>query len=174
MKEFDSIRQETKTEVSVKQKKQVEHQLIGNIIPHDGHTVWQIDMLTGKIEKAKFSSATYHLGGENKKEVIIKDSLVRAAFGRSLRELISAIHETIEITPPELVGDIYRNGLYLCGGGSLLRGIDELIQKELSVTVHRVEDPLTCVVRGTGVIVENIKKHSNLLYDLTRLKPINA
>ncbi len=63
----------SRIEVSVKQKKQVEHELIGNIILHEGHTLWQINKETLEIEKAKFSIATYVLGGENKKEIIVKD-----------------------------------------------------------------------------------------------------
>jgi hypothetical protein len=59
-------------EISVKQKKQVQHQLIGKIIPHEGHTIWQINNETLEIEKAKFTNATYHIGGENKREIITK------------------------------------------------------------------------------------------------------
>ena len=72
MKEFVQ-KTKDKTEVSVKQKKQVEHTLIGEIIPHDGHCIWQINKETLEIEKAKFSNATYVLGGENKKEIITKE-----------------------------------------------------------------------------------------------------
>lgn len=72
MKELEP-KQETKIEVSIQQKKQVEHELIGKIIPHDGHIIWQINKETLKIEKAKFSNATYHFSGENKKEVIVKE-----------------------------------------------------------------------------------------------------
>ena len=74
MKEID-FSSKIKTELSVKQKKQVEHELIGMIVPFDGHTIWQINKETLEIEKAKFSNTTYHLGGENKKEIIIKDGL---------------------------------------------------------------------------------------------------
>jgi hypothetical protein len=72
MKELE-LKNETKIEISVKQKKQVEHELIGKIIPHEGHIIWQINKETLEIEKAKFSNANYHLGGENKKKVMTKD-----------------------------------------------------------------------------------------------------
>ncbi len=72
MKELE-LKNETKIEISVKQKKQVEHELIGKIIPHEGHIIWQINKETLEIGEAKFSNATYHLGGENKKEVMTKD-----------------------------------------------------------------------------------------------------
>jgi hypothetical protein len=71
MKELE-LKNETKIEISVKQKKQVEHQLIGKIIPFEGHTIWQINNETLEIEKAEFSNATYHFIGENKKEIITK------------------------------------------------------------------------------------------------------
>lgn len=72
MKELE-LNPKHKTEVSVKQKKQVEHELIGKIIPHEGHKIWQINKQTLEIEEAKYSNATYVLGGENKKEIITKD-----------------------------------------------------------------------------------------------------
>jgi hypothetical protein len=71
MKELE-LKAKTKIEISVKQKKQIEHELIGKIIPHEGHIIWQINKETLEIEKVKFSNATYHLGGENKKEVMTK------------------------------------------------------------------------------------------------------
>ncbi len=70
MKELE---QETKIEQSINQKKKIEHEFIGKIIPHDGHVVWQINKETLEIEKAKFTNTTFQLFGENKKEIIIKD-----------------------------------------------------------------------------------------------------
>lgn len=71
MKEFEA-KGETKIEISVNQKKQVEHQLIGKIMPHEGHSIWEVNDETLEIGKAKFSNATYQFGGENKKEIITK------------------------------------------------------------------------------------------------------
>jgi hypothetical protein len=71
MKEL-KLKSEDKIEVSIKQKKKVEHELIGKIIPFEGHTLWQINNETLEIEEAKFSNATYYFSGENKKEIIIK------------------------------------------------------------------------------------------------------
>ncbi len=62
-----------KTELSVKQKKQVEHELISCIVPHEGHVIWQINKETLEVDKAKFANASYHIGGDNKKEIIVKD-----------------------------------------------------------------------------------------------------
>lgn len=97
------------------------------------------------------------------KEVILKDAHVRAAINKSLRNIVDAVKEVIEKAPPELVGDLLKRGIYMCGGGSLLRGIDMLIAKELSTTTTIVDDPLTCVARGAGIAVENIEKYDYIL-----------
>ncbi|PIR88617.1 MAG: rod shape-determining protein [Candidatus Harrisonbacteria bacterium CG10_big_fil_rev_8_21_14_0_10_44_23] len=106
------------------------------------------------------------------KEVVMKDSQVRAAISKSLSTILDAVRTVIEVSPPELVGDILRQGIHICGGGSLLRGIDQLISKELDVEVHIVEDPLTCVARGTGLAVENLDKYSYVLDNPLRPKDI--
>lgn len=106
------------------------------------------------------------------KEMLIKDSHVRSAISKSLKSIVEAIREVLEISPPELAGDILRRGIYLCGGGSLLRGIDILIARDLAVATTIAEDPLTCVVRGTGVAVENLQKYTALLENPLRPKEI--
>jgi len=90
------------------------------------------------------------------KEVIVNDAQIRQAISRSVKIIVANIRATIEETPPELVADIMSRGIILVGGGSLLRGIDRLITKETQMAVRLVDDPLTAVVRGTGVIIENI------------------
>ncbi|MBI4159699.1 rod shape-determining protein [Candidatus Wolfebacteria bacterium] len=96
------------------------------------------------------------------REVIVKGTQIRAAIHRSLRLIVDAVKDVIETTPPELVGDVLRQGIHLSGGGSLLRGIDALISREVGVDVCVVEDPLTCVVRGAGVAAQNIGRYRNL------------
>ncbi len=96
------------------------------------------------------------------REVLVKGTQVRAALQRSVRTIVETIKEVIESAPPELVGDILRQGIYLSGGGSLLRGMDALIHREIGVRVSVVEDPLTCVVRGTGVAAEDIERYRHL------------
>jgi rod shape-determining protein MreB len=98
------------------------------------------------------------------KEILIKDNQIRTATHRSLRAIVETIKKVIESAPAELVGDIYKNGLYLCGGGSLLRGIDEFFRKEIAVNVQIVDDPLACLVRGTGLVAENFEKYKDLLF----------
>lgn len=97
------------------------------------------------------------------REVTMKNSHVRTALSRSLGTIIDAVHEVIEATPPELVGDMLKQGVHLCGGGALLRGLDQLIEKETSVTTHVAPDPLTCVARGLGKMVDHFDAHRDFL-----------
>jgi len=103
------------------------------------------------------------------REMTIKDTQVRPWLARPIKLIIEAIKDLIESAPPELVGDIYKNGIYFCGGGSLLRGIDQLIEKEIGVFVTIVEDPLTCVARGTGILCDQFEKHKHLLNNFSRI-----
>ncbi|MEX0877925.1 MAG: rod shape-determining protein [Candidatus Spechtbacterales bacterium] len=100
------------------------------------------------------------------KEIIIQDKHIREALTPSVNALATAIKGTVEQTPPELLADIMERGIVLAGGGSLLRGFDELIQKETQMPVRIAEDPLTAVVRGTGVVLENIDQLREVLVDM--------
>ncbi|MCP6719883.1 MAG: rod shape-determining protein [Patescibacteria group bacterium] len=104
------------------------------------------------------------------REIVVKDTQVRLWLGRPLRLIHEGLKDLIEASPPELVGDVHKNGVYMCGGGSMLRGVDQMLQKETGVEVKLVDDPLTCVVRGTGVVVENFDKYSHLLDNFSNLK----
>ncbi len=97
------------------------------------------------------------------REILIKNNHIRAALAKSLGSIVEAVREAIEETPPELVGDILHKGIYVCGGGALLRGIDQLISKEVGVSVQLVEDPLTCVTRGLGQMVDDFEAHRRFL-----------
>ncbi|MBI3956673.1 MAG: rod shape-determining protein [Candidatus Kerfeldbacteria bacterium] len=97
------------------------------------------------------------------KEVHITSDQVREALTRPLRQIVDAIRATIEITPPELTADIYERGIVLTGGGALLRGFDKLIQHETQIPVQVADDPLTCVVRGTGIVLEDFENLRTLL-----------
>jgi rod shape-determining protein MreB len=81
---------------------------------------------------------------------------VAAALSAPLNSIIVGIKEVLENTPPELASDIIDKGIVLSGGTALLRNIDKLIMQATGVAVHVAEDPLLCVVRGTGVALENI------------------
>jgi len=88
------------------------------------------------------------------KEVMISDTQVREALSRSLRNIVENIKGTLETTPPELVADIHERGILLTGGGALLRGIDQLISRAAEIPVRVADDPLTAVVRGTGILLD--------------------
>ncbi|MDP2933736.1 MAG: rod shape-determining protein [bacterium] len=90
------------------------------------------------------------------KEVVVNDEQVREALSRSVRIIVNAIKEAVEETPPELVADIMSRGITLAGGGSLLRNLDRLVSRETLMPVHLTDDPLTAVVRGTGVVLEDL------------------
>ncbi len=107
-------------------------------------------------EKTELSIAGRDLSSGLPREVIIKDAQVRIALIPLIKEIVESIRDTIEKTPPELTGDILAQGIYFSGGGSLLHGLPELIEKELGVHCMRVDDPLTCVVRGLGYAAERI------------------
>jgi rod shape-determining protein MreB len=106
------------------------------------------------------------------KEVLLRDTHVRAAMARSLKMMLESVREVIEATPPELVGDILKNGIHMCGGGSLLKGLDKLFEKELLVPVTIIDDPLTAVVRGTGIAVEQFDKYYQVVNNPLRPRDI--
>jgi rod shape-determining protein MreB len=89
------------------------------------------------------------------REITLTDSHVRDALAPSLDALMEAMKEVIESTPPELLSDVLERGVTVFGGGALLRGLPELLSKMLGVPVHVASDPLTAVVRGTGIVTED-------------------
>jgi rod shape-determining protein MreB len=84
--------------------------------------------------------------------IIINDMQVRAALHKTVNKIVDNIKLTLEATPPELVADIYERGIYLTGGGALLYGLDQIISQAAKIPVIIADDPLTCVVRGTGAL----------------------
>jgi rod shape-determining protein MreB len=82
---------------------------------------------------------------------------------KSIAKIETAILNALEMTPPELSADIYRTGIYLAGGGSMLRGLDKRISQKTDLPVYIAEDPLRAVVRGTGMAVNNIPKFRSIL-----------
>ena len=97
------------------------------------------------------------------KEIVVDDSDIRRAMRHSINTLVNAVRTTIEETPPELVADIMHRGIMLVGGGALLRGLDRLLAEETKIPVRVAEDALTAVVRGTGIILEDIDALKNVL-----------
>ncbi|MFA5023554.1 MAG: rod shape-determining protein [Patescibacteria group bacterium] len=89
------------------------------------------------------------------KALMISDKQVREAINRTIVKIIENIKTILETTPPELVSDIYERGLYLSGGGALLCGLDKAISAAAKIPVKIVDDPLSCVARGTGLLLSN-------------------
>lgn len=99
------------------------------------------------------------------REVAITDADIREAIFNSLATFVDAVKEVLESTPPEVVSDIMRRGLVLTGGSANLRGLRELLEKELEIPVHLAEDPLTAVVRGTGIVLDDFDHYRDVLID---------
>jgi rod shape-determining protein MreB len=97
------------------------------------------------------------------KEIIVNSDQIREALYASNQAIVTAIKETIEQTPPELISDLMNRGIVLVGGGSLLRGLDKLISEETKIPVKIIDDPLTAVARGTGIILEDLDKLRDVL-----------
>ncbi len=99
------------------------------------------------------------------REVIITESDVREAISSSISQLVEAAKEVLEGTPPEILSDVMHRGVVLVGGGALVAGIADLFRRELNIPVHIAEDPLTAVVRGTGIILEDIENFRDILIE---------
>ena len=89
--------------------------------------------------------------------ITITSEEIEEALSDSIKEIIRAIKQVLENTPPELSADIINNGIVITGGGAMLEGLDELLKKELNVQVYIAENPLTSVALGTGKMLENLK-----------------
>jgi rod shape-determining protein MreB len=97
------------------------------------------------------------------KEIHVSYVEIAHALDKSISKIEEAILSALEMTPPELSADIYRTGIYLAGGGSLLRGLDKRISIKTKLPVHIAEDPLRAVARGTGIALKNIGKFQFLI-----------
>jgi len=84
---------------------------------------------------------------------------IAEALDKSIFKIEEAILKALEQTPPELASDIYRRGLYLTGGGALLRGLDKRLSQKIKLPVHVADDPLKSVVRGTGIALKNYDRY---------------
>jgi rod shape-determining protein MreB len=116
---------------------------------------------TGKDRKVKMRGRDLVTGLP--REIIVTEDQIRQALSKSINKILEAIKETIEQTPPELLADIMGRGIILAGGGSLLRGLDVLIAKSTSNLTIVADDPMTCVVRGTGIVLEDLEALKEIL-----------
>ncbi len=99
------------------------------------------------------------------KEIIVSYSEIAHALDKTITKVEEAILNALEMTPPELSADIYTTGIYLAGGGSMLRGLDKRISMKTKLPVHIAEDPLRAVARGTSIALKNIDKFMFLIRD---------
>ena len=125
--------------------------MIGAVIedletPPDEMSVQGRDLLTGKP-----------------KQSMISYTEISKALDKSIIRIEDAIMEALAQTPPELAADIYNTGIYLAGGGALLRGLDKRLSRKTDLPVYVSEDPLQAVVRGTGITLKNIDKYKTIL-----------
>ncbi|MDO8581902.1 MAG: rod shape-determining protein [bacterium] len=97
------------------------------------------------------------------REMTLNEVQIRDAMNRSIRLITEDIKSVLEVTPPELVADIFERGMVLTGGGSLLRGIDKTIAEVTQIPVRIADDPTTCVVRGAGIILEHLDDYRDII-----------
>ena len=114
--------------------------------PPDEMSVQGRDLLTGKP-----------------KQVSITYREIAKALDKSILRVEDAVMETLSQTPPELAADIYNTGIYLAGGGSMLRGLDRRLSQKTDLPVYIAEDPLRAVVRGTGIALKNLDRYKSIL-----------
>jgi len=106
------------------------------------------------------------------KTVEMSTAHVRDALSGVLVDIVRAVRSTLDATPPELIEDIIERGMVVCGGGALLAGLDQLLAHETLMPVCVAEDPLTCVVRGTGIVLEEIDTLNRVLLRSRRARAL--
>jgi len=97
------------------------------------------------------------------REINVSDADIREAMSPSIETIVETVKEVLETTPPEIVSDVMNRGLVLVGGGAMIEGLEDVLESELKVPVYIAEDPLTCVVRGTGFVLEDLDKFREVL-----------
>ncbi|MEK7133015.1 MAG: rod shape-determining protein [Patescibacteria group bacterium] len=144
-----------------------------------GHARNEFKMLIGKksAEEVKIAVASVAPGRERleyvvrgrdlvtglPRELVVTDQDVRNAIGHSVEELIEAVKEVLETTQPEIIADVMQRGIYLAGGGALIRGLPQFLTSALGVPVVVSSDPLTAVVRGTSVVLDDLEAYREAL-----------
>ena len=91
------------------------------------------------------------------RKILVTSEEIRESLHEPVGAIIDTVTATLEKAQPELSADLIENGIHICGGGSLLRGMDTVIASATGLDVYRVEDPISCVARGTGVYLENLE-----------------
>jgi len=97
------------------------------------------------------------------REIRINDTHIRKAISQSLVLLLDSVKEVLEITPPEIISDILNRGIFLTGGGAMIKQLDALLSEVVKVPVYITDDPLTSVARGTGIVLEDLNDYREVL-----------
>lgn len=97
------------------------------------------------------------------REMVVVDSDIREAISSSVNQLVEGVKDVLESTPPEILSDIMHRGITITGGGALLYGLDRLLQDVLKIQIYVVDDPLTAVARGTGIILDDMDSYKEIL-----------
>lgn len=97
------------------------------------------------------------------REVVITDGDVREAIGASIDIVLDAVKEVLETTPPEIISDVMQNGIFLTGGGAMIRGLPEVLSEYVGINVQVSDDPLTAVARGAGIVLEDLESFRDIL-----------
>jgi rod shape-determining protein MreB len=104
-------------------------------------------------------------------EIQVSDEDIRKALEKSIKLIVAEIKTAVEETPPELLADIMASGIQMAGGGSLLKGLNTLVQKETKIPTKIIEDPMTAMVRGAGMVLENLDDLEEVLVETEYLEP---
>lgn len=102
------------------------------------------------------------------KTITLTSEEIRDALKETISTIVTAVKQALEKTPPELAADIVESGIVMTGGGAMLRNIDKLLAEETHLNVTIAENPLECVVRGSGMILDNIKQHEKIILQLSK------
>ncbi len=97
------------------------------------------------------------------REIMITDTDIRHALADSITAIVDAVREVLETTPPEIMSDVMNRGMYIAGGGALIRGIDKVLFEQFKIPVYIADDPLSAVARGCGIVLEDLVKYRDVL-----------
>lgn len=97
------------------------------------------------------------------KMIRLRSEEIRESIQEPILSIVEAVRRALEVTPPELASDIVDDGITMTGGGALIQGLDQLIARETNLPIHVDEDPLTCVVRGAGLVMDDWKKYQGVV-----------
>jgi rod shape-determining protein MreB len=140
-------------------------------------TAEDIKIAIGSASPGEWDAGRVNLRGRDlltglPRSVEVGADQIREAIEPSVQQIVDTIRDTIEETPPELVADIMDQGIVLAGGGALLAGLDKRVAEATQMPVHVADDPLTCVVRGTGIVLQDLDAMNRVLVTETYSRPL--